>query len=62
MKSIGKMLEQCDGLRDTDDITEWENQFLTDMLERYLEAGKSTSDFTEKQVSVIERIYNKHFA
>lgn len=62
MKSIGKMLEQCDGLRDTKDISQWENTFLTDMLERYLLAKKSTSSFSGKQVEAIEQIYNKHFA
>jgi hypothetical protein len=62
MKSIGQMLEQCDGLRDTKDISHWENTFLTDMLERYLLAKKSTSEFSDKQVEIIHRIYNEHFA
>ena len=62
MKSIGQMLELCDGLRDTKDISPWENTFLTDMIERYLIARKSTSAFSDKQVEIIDRIYNKHFA
>ena len=61
MKSIGNMLEMCDGLRDTKDISDWENNFLTDMLEKYLIAKKSTSSFSGKQVETIEKIYNKHF-
>lgn len=61
MKSIGQMLEMCDGLRDTTDISDWENGFLTGLLERYLLAKKSTSDFSDKQVEMIEHIYNKHF-
>ena len=61
MPSIGKMLERCDGLRDTKDISEWENKFLTDILEKYHASGKSTSNFSGKQVEVIDRIFNKHF-
>jgi hypothetical protein len=62
MKSIGQMIELLDGLRDTSDITPWENGFITSILESYLKAKKSTSHLTERQVETIEKIYNKHFA
>jgi hypothetical protein len=60
--SIGTMIEQLDGLRDTRSISDWENQFITSILERYLLAKKDTRSFTGRQVEVIERIWSKHFA
>lgn len=59
--SIGSKIEQLDGLRDTKDLSEWENGFVTSILERYLVAGRDTRILTSKQVDVIERIWGKHF-
>lgn len=61
IKSIGKMIELLDGMRDTKDLTSWENGFVTSIVEKYLLAKKDTSQFTGKQVECIEKIYNKHF-
>jgi hypothetical protein len=60
--SLGTKIEQLDGLRDTKDLSEWENGFVTSILERYLTAGRDTRMFTGKQVDVIERVWGKHFA
>lgn len=60
--SIGAMIEQLDGLRDTKDLSEWEQGFVTNILERYLLARKDTQGFTGKQVEIIERIWSKHFS
>lgn len=60
--SIGTKIEQLDGLRDTQDLTQWEQGFVTSILERYLVAGRDTRMLTSKQVDVIERIWAKHFA
>jgi hypothetical protein len=60
--SLGTKIEQCDGLRDTKDLSEWENGFVTSILERYLVAGRDTRMLTGKQVDVIERIWSKHFS
>lgn len=60
--SIGTKIEQLDGLRDTKDLSEWENGFVTSILERYLVAGRDTRMLSSKQVDVIERIWAKHFA
>lgn len=60
--SIGTMIEQLDGLRDTSDLNSWEQDFVTSILERYLRARKDTRSLTGKQVEVIERIWRKHFA
>lgn len=60
--SLGTMIEQLDGLRDTRDLTDWEQQFVTHVLHRYLTAGKSTATLSGKQVEKIAQIYGKHFS
>jgi hypothetical protein len=60
--SLGTKIEQLDGLRDTKDLSEWEQSFVTSILESYLLAGRDTRMLTSKQVDVIERIWTKHFA
>jgi hypothetical protein len=60
--SIGAMIEKLDGLRDTKDLSPWENEFVTSVLNKYLLAKKDTRHLSEKQVSVIQRIHDKHFA
>lgn len=62
MASLGTMIEQLDGMRDTSDLTEWENDFVTSILERYLYAKKDTRNLSAKQVEIVERIWSKHFA
>lgn len=60
--SLGTQIEQLDGLRDTKDLSAWENGFVTSILERYLVAGRDTRMLSSKQVEVIERIWSKHFS
>ncbi|MDP1681051.1 MAG: hypothetical protein Q8L39_04675 [Burkholderiales bacterium] len=60
--SVGTMIEQLDGLRDTEDLTEWEQGFVTNVLGQYIKAKKNTQQFTEKQVERVEQIWAKHFA
>lgn len=60
--SIGTMIEQLDGLRDTRNLSEWEQGFVTNILERFLTSGKDTRWMSSKQVDVVERIWRKHFA
>lgn len=60
--SVGTMLEQLDGLRDTKDLTDWEHNFVTSVLERWLLARKDTLSLTPTQVEKIEQIWEKHFA
>lgn len=61
MKSIGKMIELCEGLIGTNDITPWENDFLSSVVDQYRKE-KNSSSLSAKQVEIVERIYNKHFA
>lgn len=60
--SIGSMIQQLDGLRDTKALTPREFTFVTSVLLRFLEAGRKSSALSDKQVEVIERIWSKHFA
>ena len=60
--SLGTKIEQLDGLRDTNDLTQWEQGFVTSILERYLIAGRDTRMLTSKQVDAIEKIWSKHFS
>lgn len=62
MVSLGIMIEQLDGMRDTSDLTQWENDFVTNIVERRLAAGKDTRNLSAKQVEIVERIWSKHFA
>lgn len=59
MKSVGAMIQQIDGLHDSD-FTTWELEFFDSVLTRS-KHGKETSKLTEKQVECVERIYQKHF-
>ena len=60
--SLGVMIEQIDSLRGTNDLTEWECGFVTNIVERYRLAKNDTRSFSTAQVESIERIWSKHFA
>lgn len=62
MTSLGTMLEQLAGMRDTRDLSPWENGFVTDVYSRYLIASKRTSVLSPAQAEKIEQIWSKHFA
>lgn len=59
--SIGTMIKQLGGLVGTDDLTEWEEDFVSDVCER-TEEGKFTTALSEKQVLAVQKIHSKHFA
>lgn len=61
MKSIGQMIRQIAGLADTTDVSDWENRFIHDIVERTNE-GNRTTGLSPKQVECVERLYRKHFA
>lgn len=61
MKSLAMKIEQIDGLRGTKDVTPWENDFITSVVKR-LPANKDTRGLSVKQVEIIERIWERHFA
>jgi hypothetical protein len=59
--SLGNKVKQLEGLLDTPDLTEWENNFLHGISVR-TDCGRNTLSLTEKQVEVIDRLWGKHFA
>ena len=59
--SIANMIVRISGLCGTKDVTEWEDNFIGSILDR-TDGGKETCGLTSKQVEIIERIHNKHFA
>lgn len=61
MKSIGAKIKQIAGLHSTRDVSAWENGFIAVIVE-FTDHGKDTTRLTEKQLGVIERLWEKHFA
>lgn len=61
MKSIATQIEQIDALRGTNDVTPWEDEFITSIVERVAKT-KDTRTLSARQVEIIERIWEKHFA
>ena len=59
--SIGTMIRKIGGMLDTRDLTPWENQFVSDILDK-TNGGDRTTGLSEKQVEAIQRIHEKHFA
>lgn len=61
MISIGTMIKRIAGLQGTKDVSDWENKFISS-IDGMTNGGDETTRLTEKQVEIIERIHNKHFA
>ena len=59
MVSTATMIERLAGCLGTDDLSEWEEQFVQSLVERK-EAGQVTK-LSERQVEVLERLHSKHF-
>lgn len=61
MTSLGTMIKRIEGLCGTKDVTDWETSFIASVVEKTL-SGSRTTGLSEKQIEIIERIHNKHFA
>jgi hypothetical protein len=59
--SLNTMVKRVAGLQDTTDVSNWENKFIKSIVEK-TRNGDDTRSLTEKQIDVLERIFNKHFA
>ena len=59
--SIGNMIKRISGLLGTEDLSEWETEFVESVVERSQD-GATTVLLTEKQITKIEQIFNKYFA
>ena len=56
--SIGAQVAQLEGLLGCDEVSEWEEGFITSVLRH----KEDTTKLTEKQLMVIQRLYNEHFS
>ena len=61
MVSTNTKIKQLGGLLGTNDINDWEFDFITSICER-TEGGKICGNLSDRQVAVLERIWNSHFA
>lgn len=61
MVSVGTMVKQLSGMLGTDDLTDWEKEFVESVVLRSND-GTLTDRLSSKQAEVIERIWSKHFA
>ena len=61
MKTLAMKIEQIAGLHDTADLTPWENEFVASIVAR-LPPNKDTRGYSSKQVEIIDRIWERHFA
>lgn len=61
MTTINNQVKRICGLLDTKDLNDFEQNFVQSIADKTNE-GEKTTMLTEKQIAVIERIFNKHFA
>lgn len=61
MTALNTMVKRVSGLTDTPDVSDWENQFIKSVVQRTAN-GDNTTSLTEKQIDVLERLHDKHFA
>jgi hypothetical protein len=59
MKSIGMMVRQLCGLAESD-VTAWESNFILS-IDLRTNNGRKTSELSEKQIEVVEKLYQRHF-
>lgn len=59
--SISTMIKRIGGLQGTKDLTEWEDEFVSNVVDR-TRNGEQTTSLTSRQAEIIERIHDKHFA
>lgn len=60
MVSVGTQIAQLEGLLGTQDLTLWEQGFVTRIAERASEE-LGTAQLSSKQVDFIERLWRSHF-
>ena len=61
MASLNTMVKRIAGLQGTRDVKEWEDDFITSVVEQ-TDEGDNTSSLSERQIACVERIFNKHFS
>lgn len=59
--SLGTKIEQISGLSGTSDVTDWESGFIVNIY-AVSAGGTKTASLSEKQIEIIDRIWERHFA
>lgn len=60
MLSTTQMIRKLEGMTGSRDLTDWEAGFVASLVEK-VEAGEVTS-LTERQLDILQRLHEKHFA
>ena len=60
MTAINTMVKRVSGLLGTNDLSPWEGDFVASIVNQ-TKNGDNTTSLTEKQLDLLERIFNKHF-
>lgn len=60
MNSTRVMVDKLEGLLGTEDLNEWEQKFVSDMVERRDE--NRLVGISERQISSLQKLHDKHFA
>ena len=60
MTSTKTMVDRLEGLLDTDDLSVWEHEFVTKMVDA--RDDDKLHWISSKQAEALERLHNKHFA
>ena len=55
------MVKRVAGLQGTKDVSDWEDQFIASIVQKTRE-GEDTSGLSERQITALERLFEKHFA
>lgn len=61
MTTLNTQVKRVAGLLDTKDLNDFEQNFVAS-INRQTNEGNNTSSLTEKQIDVLERIFNRHFS
>ena len=61
MTTLNTMVKRVAGLQGTKDVSDWEDQFIASIVQKTRE-GEDTSGLSERQITALERLFEKHFA
>jgi len=60
MTTLNTMVKRLHGLVGTADLNAWEDEFVATCFTR-TKQGENTTPLTERQIEVLERLFNRHF-
>lgn len=61
MASLNTMVKRVAGLQGTRDLNDWEEKFVANVVAQ-TRGGDDTTSLTERQITSLERIFEKHFS